>query len=123
MQQLRNILLVEDEEIIALMVESALAKAGYKVLACDNAQDGLAIAETHALALLIADVHLPGSMDGMALARKLRRLSPHLPMILMSGSYDDSQTFHEGLNAFLLSKPFRKAHLLNKVQQALAGSC
>lgn len=122
MGQYKNILLVEDEEIVALMVQSVLKKEGYEVFPCKNAQEALSLAESRKIALLIADVNLPGSVDGVALARKLREKEPLLPIILTSGSYDGTQRIHDELKALLLSKPFRKSELLEKVGQLLQPS-
>lgn len=120
MGQSGNILLVEDEEIVALMAETALKKEGYRVFAFTNARDALAISESEEFVLLIADVNLPGSIDGVALAKMLRRKSPHLPVVLTSGSFDESRSFDEALQAFLLPKPFRKSRLLEVMRCSLS---
>ena len=66
-----RILLVEDEEPIRDLVQTALRFTGFTVESVATGPDGLALARNEPWSLLILDVNLPG-MDGFTLTRKLR---------------------------------------------------
>ncbi|GAB6855182.1 response regulator [Asaia astilbis] len=117
------ILLVEDDDSIALIVEAILSSAGAPLKHVISAADALAFAAQEPPALLVTDLNLPGEMSGDALARKLRETQPTLPVILISGDFDDSSARDDLVpGAVILPKPFRKAALLEAVEKARAAS-
>ncbi|QHI95995.1 response regulator [Aristophania vespae] len=112
-------LLIEDEEMVAILIESVLKKEGYCVFKFSSAEDSLEQAEKLEPALLISDLNLAGALNGKVLAQKLRAKFPQLAVILTSGSFDESQTSVQGLEKVsLLPKPFRKTVLLEKIKEA-----
>jgi CheY-like chemotaxis protein len=83
-----RILLVEDESIAALDVARQLRRLGYQVVAL--ASSGLqAIAHAHALRpqVVLLDIHLRGSMDGIDAARSIQATAP-IPVVYMSAHAD-----------------------------------
>jgi two-component system, cell cycle sensor histidine kinase and response regulator CckA len=104
------ILVVDDEELIRSFVQAILRRAGYTVLAADGAAAGMRLFERHplAIALLLTDVRMPG-MSGLELAGHLRRVQPHLPVLLMSGV---SSTETSGFD--VVRKPFTPHELLRR---------
>ncbi|WP_457093912.1 response regulator [Microvirga sp. P5_D2] len=64
------ILLVEDELLVRITAVDEMEDAGFHVLEAANADAALAVLETcsEEVQVLFTDVHMPGSMDGMALA-------------------------------------------------------
>lgn len=113
------ILLVEDDDSIALIVETILHTAGHTVLRAQDGALALKLAQGHSPGFLIADLNLPGGMNGDSVARTLRAIRPGLPVIFMSGDFDDDTPRADLVErAILLPKPFRRAALLAAMEAA-----
>ncbi len=81
-----TVLVVEDEVLIRLMVSDELRDAGFRVVEAANADDAMAYLQAGEPAdLVFSDVRMPGSMDGIALAEKLRSDFPRVRIVLTSG--------------------------------------
>ncbi len=118
----RRVLLVDDEPAIRLLARRALEGAGHEVVAAEDAEAAIeAVAEGFAPDVVVSDVTMPGEMDGIALARALRRERPGLPVILVSG-YAEGAVGEglSGLGVRFLEKPFRMADLVAAVGEAAA---
>ena len=77
-----KILLVEDEEKLARMVELELRYEGYEVGKANNGRTGLDMALSGEYALVLLDIMLP-QMTGMEVLRRLRRESA-IPVIMLT---------------------------------------
>ena len=75
-----NILVVDDEEAIADLVEVYLKSENYNVLKCYNGKDALKCVEKEDIDLAILDVMLP-DIDGFDICQKIRE-NHHFPMII-----------------------------------------
>ncbi len=119
----RPLLLVEDEAPLRRLAERALTRAGYVVLAAEDAEDALEQMQGALQpAALVSDVSMPG-MDGLALARALRQRWPGLPVLLLSGyaaSTIGSDLESEGIR--FVAKPYAPADLLVAVGQVMAAA-
>jgi DNA-binding response OmpR family regulator len=118
------ILLVEDEAFVREVTGKVLCAAGYRVLTAKDAAAATRTYELHcgAVDLLLADVVLPGE-SGRALAGRLKRSSPGLKVLLISG-YAEQMGLQEAETGACLAKPFSVGVLLRKVRQALdRGEC
>jgi two-component system, response regulator PdtaR len=83
-----TVLIVEDEFIIALGAAEVLQKAGFKTLEASNADEAVAMLETCPdIAVVFTDVRMPGSMDGLKLARCVRDRWPPVKIIVTSGHH------------------------------------
>jgi len=71
------------------------------------------------VAMIFADIRLPGVMDGIDLAREVRMRSPFLPVILTSGHPPESQL---PLGVDFMPKPWQPLNLLMAAKQALSVS-
>jgi two-component system cell cycle sensor histidine kinase/response regulator CckA len=116
------ILVVEDERPIRQIMERALARHGYRVIAAASADEALYEArrcpEIH---LLITDIVMRG-MNGHELATVMRRSRPELQVLYVSG-FSQKQT---GLadtapDTAYLQKPFGLDELVQRVGRLLAG--
>ncbi|AQS88582.1 CheY-like response regulator [Neoasaia chiangmaiensis NBRC 101099] len=115
----RLALLVEDDDSIALIVETVLTADGHQVRRAADGATALAIAADTAPALIVTDLNLPGGINGADLVRTLRQELPTLPAVLISGEYDDDATPPPDLpHAACLAKPFRRAALLTAIATA-----
>ena len=103
----KTVLLIEDEAMLRQLAERALQRAGWHVVATASAEAALKAAQTTPPDAVIADLTLPGGMDGRALIAALRKNWPNLPAILVSG-YADSGTSADpvGQNTVFLAKPY-----------------
>jgi two-component system OmpR family response regulator len=115
-----RILLVEDEEPIRDLVQTALRFIGFTVEAAATGPEGLSQARNGSWNLLILDVNLPG-MDGFALIRKLRDAGDDVPVIFLTAR-DDPADLREGFTGGgddYLTKPFSLEELVLRVEAIL----
>jgi len=107
-QNLKTILLVEDDPMIRGLVSQTLEIQGYKVLVADDGWEAVQLARKYdgPIELLFTDVVMPG-LGGAELAVAVRELYPEVQLLFMSG-YSRSQVTEEGVpeDAALLEKPF-----------------
>ncbi len=116
-----SLLIVEDEPIIAFDLRLCVEQAGHTVLGVvDTAKAAQEFLETALPDLLILDINLKGSEDGISLARKLSPLYD-IPFIFIT-SYFDEQTLgrvKEVNPAAYLVKPFREEDVIANIQLAI----
>lgn len=115
-----KILLVEDERDLSLIVCDTLAQQGYEATAAFDGIEGLAKYKTEGADLIVADVMMP-RLDGFAMAKEIRRLSPSVPIIFLTAksTIDDvEEGFDIGANDYL-KKPFELRELLVRVKALL----
>ena len=79
---------VDDDPLMRALAGRVLRRAGIGCLGFASADDALpALAELgDEVSVLVTDVQMPGSMDGLGLARHAGEVHPRLPVIVMSGS-------------------------------------
>lgn len=118
-----RVLVVEDDAAVRTYVEHALRTLGYEVRTSGDPLAALALLEEGLECdLLLTDILMPGSMDGVQLGQRVRRARPYLPVVYMTG-YADRVT--EDVGRFvpaghLLHKPFRRAELARTIGDCLA---
>jgi signal transduction histidine kinase len=111
-----RLLLVDDNDDLAAVTEVLLNEHGAEVQrARDPAQALHMVATQPRFDAVLTDVVMPGAMDGLALARLLRRLHPALPVVLISG-YSPSASADEFP---LLHKPCQPDELLAALARAV----
>ncbi|WP_172327195.1 transporter substrate-binding domain-containing protein [Mangrovicoccus sp. HB161399] len=117
-----RILVVEDEPELRRMTGDMLASLGYRVEVAEDGSEALAkLGAGTEVDLLLTDIVMPGTLDGFALAREARRLTPDLPVIYMSGYTGISAAEMGEVRAPLLQKPCPPSQLAETVRAALAG--
>ncbi|PZN97216.1 MAG: response regulator [Alphaproteobacteria bacterium] len=115
-----EILVVEDELLVRLMISEALRDEGYSVIEAYNADEALSILDAgKAFDLIISDVRMPGSMDGLGLLDRVRQQSPALPVILTSGHLEPEVALARGATRFV-GKPYDLATMLASIVDGLA---
>lgn len=99
------LLLVEDNLDVADGIITLLQTAGHTVTHMKNAMDAEQFLLNNQVELVISDIHMPGGITGIALAKKLQLSHPALPVILISGYAEDLQSaMKSGFK--VVSKPF-----------------
>jgi DNA-binding response OmpR family regulator len=116
-----KVLVVEDEQRIAQFLKKGLAEKGYVVDAVGNADAALDVLSGSPPDLIILDLMIPGSRDGLELCRELRARGVR-SKILMLTARDTVQNKIEGLDAGAddyLVKPFSFRELLARIRALL----
>ncbi|MFB6347426.1 MAG: response regulator [bacterium] len=117
----REILIVEDEQITAMEVQSMLEEMDYNVVGIeDTGKAALEVLEENSVDLVIMDIRLPGGMDGIETTRRINE-EHDVPVIYFS-AYSDDQTLEgarETEPAGFLIKPITKEDLRSSVEIAL----
>ncbi len=101
------VLLVEDDDEVAALVGDMLRELGYRVTRVASAQAALgALADDRALDLVFSDVMMPGTMNGVDLAREIRRRRPEIPVVLTTGFAGAALQGIEAGQIDMLKKPY-----------------
>jgi PAS domain S-box-containing protein len=103
----KTVLLAEDDKRVRELVHQALSAQGFHVLAAEDGQAALDLAQKLSIDLLITDVRMP-RLDGVSLAQAVAKQKPGVPTLLMSGFLASVQQGSEDLDAgwLFLQKPF-----------------
>ncbi|MBA1154923.1 response regulator [Microvirga mediterraneensis] len=83
-----EILIVDDELEVALALQSTLEEFGYVASIATDAAQAVKSLSVRRPALVLADVAMPGNMNGVMLAREVRQVFPSLPVLLITGNPD-----------------------------------
>ncbi|SRR5260221_774206 len=112
----RTILIVDDEAPILDCIRRILEHADYVVLTSPSGAHAWNVIERgHArVDLVLTDVVMPGSIDGLTLAAKIRQREVKLPVLFMTGSPEDAEDTAEiTKEKLLLRKPFFPKQLVD----------
>jgi two-component system, OmpR family, alkaline phosphatase synthesis response regulator PhoP len=111
----RMILVVDDEPFILQYVGQVLRQASYQVMTAGNGDQAWSILEQKEIHLVLTDIIMPGALDGLALAQKIREKHLSIPVLFITGAVPegDDRTAELVSNGFLLRKPFFPKQLLD----------
>jgi len=109
-----TVLLVEDNPDVAAASTSLLEQLGYSVRRVADADEALREVERDGVDLVFSDIVMPGKMDGLGLARRLREIRPNLPILLATGYSDVAASVRGDFS--ILRKPYE----IHQLGQALA---
>lgn len=115
-----RILLIEDDEALAQLVQLLLERAGYIVISAKNGEEGLKLAKSESPSLVLLDILMP-DMDGWHVYEVLRRITD-VPVLFLTALGDDHNiTYGLGLGADdYIVKPFGYKELVTRVKAALS---
>lgn len=112
-----KLLIVEDESIVALDIKNALVKLGHEVIACvSNAEDAMACIKKTRPDIIIMDIHLNHSKDGIETAEDIQRVA-NIPIIYLTAFADDetiSRAVRTNPIGYLI-KPFKREELKSTI--------
>jgi two-component system sensor histidine kinase BarA len=105
-------LLVEDNELNRRMLATSLADTGITVLDASGGKEALALLQVHSVDLVLLDVHMPG-MDGVSLAREIRKRDPVLPLYALTANVigSEERALRDAGVAEILYKPVDEGRL------------
>ncbi len=113
-----TVLLVEDDVAVRQVASAALASLGFEVREAESGDEAARLLDDAPdVRLVVSDVRMPGSLNGIDLGRLVRRRWPGVPVLLMSGFVDDDQDFSD---FEFLQKPYRVSELIGKLKTVLA---
>ena len=102
-----RLLVVDDEPIVRESMSAWLADEGWLVDTAEGGREALEMARLHAYAAVLLDLRMPG-VDGIETLRALRRLSPSLPVVMMTAQGDvatEAEVMQAGARDYV-AKPF-----------------
>ena len=114
-----RILVVDDEQEIADLLELYLISDGYQVIKSEDALEGLAIMEREKIDLVLLDIMMP-KMDGLEMCRKIRE-KHNVPIIMVSAKtqeLDKIVGLTTGADDYV-TKPFNPLELMARVKSQL----
>jgi two-component system response regulator LytT len=115
-----NILIVEDESIVAKDIQMSLRKLGYNVVAiCSNGEDAIRAAEEHGPDLVLMDIMLKGDMSGIEAAEQIRSRF-NVPIIYLTAYADESTLSKAKITEpyGYIIKPFKEIDLRTSIEMA-----
>jgi len=117
----RAVLIVEDDAEVRSLVATLLEDEQLNVIECESAEAALAIMLIggREVTMILADVRLPGAMDGVDLAWEVKLRWPLLPVILTSG-FPCERVGDLPLGVAYMPKPWQPLNVLIAAEQALA---
>jgi signal transduction histidine kinase/CheY-like chemotaxis protein len=115
-----RVLLVEDDEAVADMVCQLIESGGHSCKRVADGRTALAELERGQFDLVFSDIVMPGPLDGVELAREIRRRWPTLPVVLTTG-YSGRATVAPG-EFQILVKPCEPAEMLAALGAAMNAS-
>ena len=113
------VLVADDEPSILQYIEHVLRLANYRVITVTTVEEAWKIFERQQpeIELVLTDIVMPGSVDGMDLAEKIRQIDPSLPVSFITGalSESDPRTALMVEEQQVLRKPFFPQQLVDFV--------
>ena len=115
------VLIVEDEALLRMNAAEMIADAGFEVAEAANADEAIAILEARPnIHVVFTDVQMPGSMDGLKLARAVRGRWPPIKIVATSGRLNVGETdLPEG--GRFLPKPYSPAQVTGMLRELTIG--
>jgi ActR/RegA family two-component response regulator len=86
-----KVLLVDDDDAVRNMMNAALERHGFEVVAAGGVTEALRLIATECFDVLITDLHMPNAGDGFTLITAMRHSQPNTLTLLLSG-YPDVQS-------------------------------
>lgn len=111
----KTILIVEDEALVRFDLVDFFTDAGWRVFDAENADEAIAILDRHKeIRVVMTDVQMPGSMDGIKLAHYVRERFPPTVLVVVSGNVPLQEHELPERTTFL-PKPFDPKRLLSQI--------
>ncbi|SFC78329.1 Response regulator receiver domain-containing protein [Bacillus sp. OV322] len=119
---MKNILLVEDEDVLRMLIADTLEDGDYTIDEAANGQEALELLQDHSYNLLILDYMMP-VYSGMEVIEKVRadESFKNLKILMLSAKtqrFEQEEILNAGADYFM-EKPFSPLKLLKKVKEIL----
>ena len=121
----KKILVVDDEKDIRDLVEATLLRSDHVVIKAESGDKAVEIARTEKPHLILMDIMMPGTLDGLQATRVLKKdpetQSCRIVLLTAKGQVSDRREGIEAGADDYFVKPFSPLELLRKVDQLLGG--
>jgi CheY-like chemotaxis protein len=119
-QKSKTVVVADDEPLIRAVAMDALADCGFTVIEASGADEVLGLLQSHApeIDMLFTDIHMPGCMDGLALAQLASRHWPWIAVLVASGEARPASG-QIPAGGRLLAKPYGLDQVLTHVHELL----
>jgi len=116
------VLIVEDEFLLRMDAADMIGAAGFEVVEAGNADQAIEILESRRdITVVFTDIQMPGSMDGLRLARAVRGRWPPIKIIATSGRVRVAKAdLPEG--GRFLPKPYSPAQVAGVLRELTGGA-
>jgi DNA-binding NtrC family response regulator len=115
-----TILLIEDEPLVRMVLAHHLEECGYDVLEAETADQALTLLEWHPeIDVVFTDVRMPGSMDGISLAKWVIEHRPGIAVMVASGHTAQETLAKELCSAKAFSKPYNLNEVTTHIREAI----
>src|SRR3979490_956182 len=116
------VLIVEDELLLRMNAVEMIETAGFEAIEAANADEAIAILESRLdITVVFTDIQMPGSMDGLKLARAVRGRWPPIKIIATSGQLDVGETdLPEG--GRFLAKPYSPMQVAGVLRELIPAA-
>jgi CheY-like chemotaxis protein len=115
------VLIVEDDFLLRLNAADVIEAGGFEVIEAANADEAIKILESRSdITVVFTDIQMPGSMDGLKLARAVRGRWPPIKIVATSGRVNVEETdLPEG--GRFLPKPYNSMQVTAMLRELIAG--
>jgi CheY-like chemotaxis protein len=115
------VLIVEDEFLLRMDAVDMIAAAGFEVIEAANADEAIDLLEARPdITVVFTDIQMPGSMDGLKLARAVRGRWPPIKIVATSGHVHVNETdLPEG--GRFLPKPYSSTQVMGVLREVTSG--
>ena len=111
-----SILIVEDEVLTSEYLEFVLQEAGYEAIPAGSAEEAIAVLEHRDdVHLIVTDVNLPGSLNGLQLAALVRDRWPTMNIIVVTG-YNAPRSEEIPSGSLFVPKPYSAQKMIEAVR-------
>jgi CheY-like chemotaxis protein len=116
------VLIVEDEFLLRMDAVDMIASAGFDVVEAANADEAIEILESRPdITVVFTDIQMPGSMDGLKLARAVRGRWPPIKIIATSGHVHVKEIDLPDGGRFL-PKPYSPSQVTGVLRELIGGA-
>jgi two-component system, response regulator PdtaR len=113
------VLIVEDEPLVRMLGADVLEDAGYEVVEAFNGDEALEVLEARPdIKVLFTDVNMPGTLDGLELARVFHERRPDIKLLIASGQVRLSEDDIPDRGRFL-AKPYGPEAIVRHVRELM----
>jgi len=91
-----NILLVDNEAEFLESITYWLETKEHRVHICYSGEEALELIKSNSFDIIFLDIHMPAGIDGMETLRRIREISPDLPVVMVT-SYPKEERMDEAL--------------------------
>ncbi len=118
-----KVLLVDDEVSFTTSLERVLSRRGFDVKVASDGLTALPLIAGEHFDVVLLDIKMPG-MDGFQVLKEIRRFSPDIHVILLTGHYSSNEEeaiLKKGAYAYLI-KPYPIPDLINLITAAASDT-